>query len=150
MRKNCKTFEQWVRSQYDEFQKTQMNSCNERFANNHLGMNVYTNSVNDGSVRCFIYNERRNKTGTASVKAANWDDPTMIAVGLAWADYKGESIPNFTVPLYSLGTCDRFYYNGCEFVYLTSNPYKLNCVIVCDADGVPYNFDKETRVRVKE
>lgn len=93
MRKNCKTFEQWVRSQYDEFKTTQMNSCSERFANSHLGMSVYTNSVNDGSVRCFIYNESRNKTGIASVKAENWDDPTLIAIGLAWANYKGEDIP---------------------------------------------------------
>lgn len=102
MRKNCKTFEQWVRSQYDEFQTTQMNSCSERFVDSHLGMNVYTNSVNDRSVRCFIYNERRNKTGTASVKAENWDDPSMIAIGLAWANYKGENIPNFSVTLGSI------------------------------------------------
>lgn len=95
MRKNCKTFEQWVRSQYDEFKAIYEGHSfgNEFLHVTHLGLNVYSNSVNDGSVRCFIYNESRNKTGTASVKAKNWDDPSMIAVGLAWADYKGEDIP---------------------------------------------------------
>lgn len=89
MRKNCKTFEQWVRSQYDEFMNIH-NKVNPNIYSLRTNAQVYSTR---NSVKCFIYNEYRNKTGFASVDFNAWDDPTLIAIGLAWANYKKEDIP---------------------------------------------------------
>lgn len=88
MRKNCKTFEEWVKSQHDEFINIHKN-VDVEYSFRTL-CNIYGTK---NSIKCFIYNGYRNKTGFASVDANSWDDPTMVAVGLAWADYKKEAIP---------------------------------------------------------
>lgn len=141
---------EWAQSQYDEF-----NSIYKPFNSNlmvhskHLGVNVYKNSADAGTIKCFIYNERTNKTGAASVKEKNWRDPIMVVTALAWANYKGEEIPDFKVFLYNLSTNDRFYYLGQKYIYLTSNPYAENQILVCNMKGKPYNLSCDTRVSLE-
>lgn len=104
MRKNCKTFKEWIDSQVAEFNAT-YNKDGQAY---HLSAQIWSTTLG-GSVRCIIINERRNKTGFASVSAKAHDDPTKIAIGLAWADYKGEEIPYFKIQRYTLG---YFGYSG--------------------------------------
>lgn len=85
MRKRCKDFIAWVVSQYDEFYAIAGKG-------DHLGVTVYGTS---SSIVANITNDRTGKSGRASVKADKFDDPTIIVIGLAWANYKGEEIPEF-------------------------------------------------------
>ena len=92
MRKNCKTFEQWVQSQVNEFHKISDKS-------DYLYLDMRATKYSHiflGSLKCVIVNERRAKCGYSSVALNRYDDPTNIAIAVAWADYKGEEIPNFT------------------------------------------------------
>ena len=134
MRKNCKNFIQWAQSQYDELPLETAK---------HLFVSVVSTT---SSVIATVSNDRTGKRGHATVKTKNFDDPTMIAVALAWTDYKGEKIPDFKVPLCHLTTSDKFIYNGKEYRYLTSNPYTKDHVIICDYSGTPSNLHKLTRV----
>lgn len=89
MRKNCKSFEQWVDSQCAEFGAVVDGNS---WHTNHLSISVYSTF---SSVVGSITNERTGKIGHATVKVENHDDPTRVVTALAWADYKGEEIPNF-------------------------------------------------------
>ena len=142
MRHNCKTFNEWIGSQVDEFRVTEDRGC-------HLSASIWSTPLG-GSVRCMIVNDLRNKTGFASVSAKAHDDPTKIAIGLAWADYKGEKIPEFTVPLWKLSTLNKFSYRNREYTYIVTNPCSPSNVIVQTENGCLYQIDRETRVRVLE
>ena len=87
MRKNCKTFKEWCKSQATEFGAI----CEKA---SHLSVSCYTSDFGT-SVKCNIVNERIGKTGISSVKADNFDDPNTIAIALAWADYKKRNHPLF-------------------------------------------------------
>ena len=145
MRKNCKTFKEWIDSQVAEFNAAH-NMDGQAY---HLSAQIWSTTLG-GSVRCMIINERRNKTGFASVSAKAYDDPTQISIGLAWADYKGEEIPDFNIPLHKLGTMDKFEYGGETYTYLTTNPCLPDNIIVCNKFGCPFNFDRENKVRLLE
>lgn len=142
MRNNCGTFNEWINSQAAEFGALQVRS-------DHLFATVWSTPLG-GSVTCMIVNDRRNKTGFASVSAKKYEDPTKVAVGLAWADYKGEEIPDLSISLYELHTMDKFKYNGETYTYLTTNPCLPDNIIVCDSQGFPFNFNRNTKVRIKE
>jgi hypothetical protein len=145
MRKNCKTFKEWIDSQVAEFNAAHHGDDHGY----HLSASIWSTPLG-GSVRCMIINDRRNKTGFASVSAKAYNDPTQIAIGLAWADYKGEEIPDFSIPLYKLGRMDKFEYGGETYKYLTTNPCLPDNIIVCDYKGFPFNFNRNTKVRIKE
>ena len=136
MRKHCKNFIDWVVSQYNEFCTIVDNSL-------HLSHCIYSTT---SSIVASIYNERTGKSGRASVKIDKFDDPTLIAIGLAWANYKNEEVPDFKIPLCRLTTNDKFIYAGQEYRYLTSNPYSTDNIIVCDSYGKPFNLHKSTRI----
>lgn len=145
MRKNCKTFKEWIQSQVDEFFATHHGQGH----GHHLYANIWRTTLG-GSVGCMIVNRKRNRTGFASVSAKAHDDPTKIAIGLAWADYKGEKIPEFTVPLWKLSTLDKFIYRNREYTYIVTNPCSPNNIIVQPENGCLYQIDRKTRVRVLE
>lgn len=135
MRKNCKTFEEWAESQVDEFTAIKKKS-------KYLQI---VHSVDYNSARYMICNLRNGKTGYGTVKMANFANYAVV-IALAWANYKGEKIPDFRVPLCRLTTSDKFIYNGKEYRYLTSNPYTKDHIIICDYSGAPSNLHKSTRV----
>lgn len=135
MRKNCKNFEEWAKSQVDEFTAIKKKS-------KHLQI---VHSVDRNSARYMICNLRNGKTGYETVKMKNFVNDTIV-VGLAWANYKGEKIPDFKVPLCRLTTNDKFIYKEKEYRYLTSNPYTKDHIIICDYSGTPSNLHKLTRV----
>lgn len=136
MRKNCKNFEEWVDSQYEEYATTSKNAKYLRVST----------SFDHNSWHCFIFNIRNGESGFAAIKADHFDIPPKVAAALAWANYKNEEVPDFKVPLCRLTTSDKFIYNGKEYRYLTSNPYSTDNVIICDSYGKPSNLHKLTRV----
>lgn len=88
MRKNCKTFEEWFMSQYNEFCK--------------VGKLSRALEIHTGSKRTTYYATIFNtKTGKAVCETVNMrcerslSKISTMAIGLAWASYKGESIPSF-------------------------------------------------------
>ena len=88
MRKNCKTFEEWCMSQYKDFDRVYKRSS-------ALELRV-------GSKRATYYATIFNtKTGKAVCETVNMrcgrslSQISDLAIGLAWASYKGESIPSF-------------------------------------------------------
>ena len=137
MRKNCKNFLEWAQSQFDEFPIDK---------SEHLRVDTI---CTPNSVITTITNNRTGKTGHATVKTDNFNDPTMIAIALAWTNYKGEEIPDFKISLIRLSTNDRFYYHGKKYIYLTSNPYAKDQILVCDMEGKPYNMSYDTRVSLE-
>ena len=82
MRKNCKTFNQWVESLVDNFQSV---------ANRSKYLVAYFGGTNK-SVTCTIVNEKTGKVSFYSVRGARYMDPTCVALAYAWAKYKGEYI----------------------------------------------------------
>lgn len=138
MRKNCKTFEQWMESQYNEFY-----SIVGKGKSKYLRVSVGKTS---SSIAANITNNKTGKFGHASVKAGNFDDPFLIATALAWVHYKGEKIPDFSLRLCNLSTGDIFYHEGRKYRYLTQNPYAKSRIIGCDSEGTPHNFESWLRV----
>lgn len=84
MRKNCKTFEEWAESQVDEFTAIKKKS-------KHLQI---VHSVDYNSARYMICNLRNGKTGYGTVKIDNFANYAIV-IALAWANYKGEKVPEF-------------------------------------------------------
>ena len=83
MRKNCKTFEQWAYSQYNEFMRVRYKESNR--LRDHLSVS------DDKFVEVAIYSTRTKKIGIARCHG----DSSQIYIGyaVAWARYKGEAIP---------------------------------------------------------
>lgn len=134
MRRKCKTFEEWCHSQAKEFGAI----CEKA---QHLGASCYSNQFNS-SLKCHIINERTGRSGFSSVKIDNFNDPTTIAIALAWADYKGEIIPSFTEALGTLYARDEnlFRYQGYEWQVVQRHPYNSNEFICACENGQVKTF----------
>ena len=115
----------WVVSQYNEFYATVAKSV-------HLDVSVYDTS---SSIVANITNDRTGKSGHASVKTDKFDDPTIIVIGLAWANYKGEEIPEFRQVKYlcNVPNCTDFQTkDGRSYTKIGVNCYnQRNKMIVC-------------------
>lgn len=110
MRKNCKTFQDWCLSQFDEFLTLDYHyiAC----------QTVYENPNTPNEIaHVHIFHKKKSKCGWGHVKAktAVYNRPLMahMAIGLAWAEYKGEEIPcKFLRKKVQIGTLkagDKFY-----------------------------------------
>ena len=86
MRKNCKTFEEWCNSQYEEFMRAYKTSRALHFKFENGGTN---------SLVAFIGNAKTTWCAGEKVNVTKYDDPSKIALGLAWASYKCEPVPVF-------------------------------------------------------
>lgn len=78
MRKNCKDFQAWALSQYEEFKATWQKAT-------HLGYNY-----NIHTRKAIIYNMRTGRTASGAIRRGY---PIAVAIGLAWAQYKNEEFP---------------------------------------------------------
>lgn len=115
MRKHCKNFMDWALSQNNEFYAIVDKG-------KYLGVSVYSTS---SSIVANITNDRTGRSGHASVKADKFDDPTIIVIGLAWANYKGEKIPEFRKTRFLSGLA-----NGVDFQTKDGKSYTkigVNC-----------------------
>ena len=137
MRYRCLTFQEWCMSQYDEFKN--LNS-------KHI---QWVKDSEDKVIHMLIYHTKKNKQGRVTFKKSTllnlteytpydgWD--TEIMIGLAWADYKGETIPaklcRKSVPIESLSYGDTFYaVSGEKFVMVGKHPTCEDMYISAIAD----------------
>lgn len=82
MRKNCKTFDQWIDSMTDEF-----------FATTHKSTYLrHTITYTEKSAICIITNEKTGKTSSYSVRLDHFSCPNLVATAFAWAKYNHEYI----------------------------------------------------------
>ena len=91
MRKNCVSFEDWAESQYQEFKSVWQRSKNLE--------HQWVDTATAHFVK--VLSLRSGKTGSAAVSKNHSRD---VAFGLAWANYKGEEIPEFPAPVLALKT----------------------------------------------
>lgn len=136
MRKNCKDFEEWCMSQFDEFITLKYS----RYVEYKV---VYENPNTSFEVaHAHIYHERKAKCGWGHVKAQitgyNRTLTAHMAIGLAWAEYKGEEIPRkFNREKVQIGTLkagDKFYTeSGTECFVIGTHPLSKYHFITADA-----------------
>lgn len=91
MRKNCKTFEQWIESMYQDF-------CVKGSRTKHLHCEIYRSH---NTVSCCICNTRKSHSAYERVKLiGGFDNSRKKAIALAWASYCNIDIPEFKKPTY--------------------------------------------------
>lgn len=136
MRRRCKTFEEWARSQYNEFFATWRKS-------KYLGYNF--DSKKSVAV---IYNLRSGKTASASANLQRVYGIENV-IGLAWADYKDETIPDFWQSLSSLYDRDEilFRLNCKEWQIIQRNPHNSEELICACENGEVKSFNTSILVR---
>ena len=140
MRKNCRSFEEWAMSQFWE-----LNTVVSKTTHLHIH-----NQMHGDTVVALIFNDKKEKVAIARVKESKYVFSAQIAFGLAWAKYKGERIPDFSITLENLYAEDKvqfkMYGAVCEIVQ--TNPYFPNCYICVNTKtGEVYNFLKTQYVK---
>ena len=136
MRKNIGNFIDWCASQKEEFFAVWRKS-------EHL---IY--NTNDKTGVAVITNLRTGKTVSASANVRKIEGIHNV-LGLAWAEYKGETIPTFHEALYNLYEKDEvFFLYGCEeWQIIQRNPYQSNELICVCKDGTVKSLSIYTLVR---
>ena len=126
MRKNCKTFEEWCISQYEEYMAVYHKS---KSLTHYLSKNL---------TRATIIHVETGKTATASTKIGD----ARIAIALAWAEYKGEEIPVFRVKLIDLVRRGIFKFKLGAYTYtiMGENPNLPYQYVVVDNMGQAFTF----------
>ena len=136
MRKNIGNFVDWCTSQKEEFFAIWRKS-------KHLMYNI-----DDKTGVAVIANLRTGKTASASANVKKVKGIHNV-LGLAWAEYKGETIPTFHQALYNLYSEAEysFLYDSKEWQIVLRNPYKSNELICVCKDGTVKSFNFYTLVR---
>ena len=136
MRKNIGNFVDWCASQKEEFFAVWRKS-------KHLMYNF-----NDKTGVAVITNLRTGKTVSASANVRKVKGIHNV-LGLAWAEYKGETIPTFHQALYNLYSEAEylFLYDDEKWQIVQRNPYKSSEFICVRDDGTVRCFSVYTLVR---
>ena len=108
------------------------------------------NHTHGDTVTAVIFSDKKEKSAIARVKESKYVFSAQIAFGLAWAKYKGERIPDFSIRLIDLYAADkvqfRMYGAVCEIVQ--TNPCFSNYYICVNTKtGEVYNFLKTQYVK---
>ena len=142
MRKHCKNFEQWIDSQYQEFDKVYKKST-------ALQLRVGSQR-NTHYATIFNTKTKRSVCETVNMKNGNTlEQITKMNIALAWASYKGEQIPAFYEPLISFYERDEmlFRYNCREWQIIQRHPYDSEKLICACENGEIKDFKLQTFVR---
>lgn len=138
-------FEEWVKKQNDEFFAIAKGSDRYliyRYAKgiaNDTETNVIAGAISDCSYRISVYrkgkktimqiiNMKKEKRGIAICHENDEFDPE-IGIAYAWARYKKEAIPSFSVKkeLSEMQNGDTFYFQNSKYQFI--GYYKLNIYI---------------------
>lgn len=118
MRKNCKTFEQWIESMYQDFKRTEKHAWN---------LVCILRSHGD-TLSCTISSIRTGWSACQRVKLENHNltpEARCKAIALAWASYCCEPIPDFREPVHIKDVPDQSFFedfNGKEWFKIGFNP----------------------------
>ena len=134
MRKNCKTYAEWLLSQYYEFINLE---------SDHLH---WVRDNHGSTCSMIIYHTLKDKQGRVSFKRKtlrefcgdNQESALYFLVGAAWANYKGEKVPaQLTRKRVQIGTLkagDAFYNAvGTKCFIVGTHPYSTYHFITVDA-----------------
>ena len=145
MRKNCKTFEQWVDSQYQEFERVCKKSSALQL---HSGCRKNTRYT-------IIFNIKTKHSACETVNIKNGmgiRQSIQVSTALAWASYKGEDIPEFKKPIRIADIENgatfedsegivyiKVGYNPRSNAYTCVNYYGANCYIEIKENEIVYS-----------
>ena len=134
MRRNCRNFKEWCISQYEEFCRVMAKSV-------ALKCRIETGGKN--SICAFVYNTKTAWCVGEKVNATKFNNPTKVALGLAWASYKCEPIPDFftTILIKDLPNGAEFYANERGFIEIGPDPRNSRIVAApLDASSTYQSF----------